>query len=253
LALDRGLAAALVDLAPTNGWMRAQLEEHRDWRESVWSTPDVWNDIPQRVNEVLTRINYQRVPGWAGLEGRFQLESTSARPTSEPRLPTATLMVTRPGTIDRVLLRPEWNDDLDWNDVVAAYERAERAASTQPWLARWKRENQGRIGVFFPLGIDQLVRYASVAAEAWEETQIGGTPEIALLFSFQSSLPDGRVMNVGCGQGVLSAEGTLLILQSNSTRGPLASDGLLNSGIDLTQRYAVVRPGAAPEIRTRQN
>jgi hypothetical protein len=240
----------VVELAPADGWMRAQLEEQRDWRETIWSAPGIWGDIPKRVNEALAQLGYERLPGWAELEGRFQLEIALDRPTPEPALPTADLTVTRPKTIDVVFLRPDWNDDEDWTDVVSAYERAEHAAEAQPWLARWRRENHGRIGVFFPPGIEHLVRLAPVANEVWEREGLDGTPEFALYFSF--SIPGGGMGDVNCGLGVLSAKGDLLILRSNSPRGPLASEGLFNSGIDRTQRYGVVRPGAAPEIRTRQ-
>jgi hypothetical protein len=251
-ALDRELSWAVVELAPADGWMRARLAEQRDWRETIWSMPRVWGDIPERVNEALAQLGYERLPGWAELEGRFQLEIALDRPTQEPALPTADLTVTRPGTIDVVHLRPDWSDHSSWTDVVAAYERAERAAGRQPWLARWKRENRGRIGVYFPLRIEHLERRASAAAEAWEDAGIGGTPAILLSFSVSSGMhtPEGRPTSIGCGRGVLSEEGDLLILESRTRHGPLGSEWLREPGAEAT-RYGVVRPGAAPEIRTR--
>jgi len=250
-ALDRELSWAVLELAPADGWMRGRLEEQRGWRETIWSMPWIWGDIPKRVNEALAQLSYQRLPGWAELEGRFQLENASLRPTARPALPFGSLSVTRPGTIDVVHLDPDWADHSSWTDVVAAYERAERAATSQPWLASWKEKNRGRIGVIFPTGIDPLERLASVAAEAWEDAGMGGAPEFALRFARPIRVPDGGTKDWGCGLGVLSAKGDLLILESDSPSGPLASEGLRDSRIDRTQRYGVVRPGSAPEIRTR--
>jgi len=251
-SLDRDLSRALVELAPADSTIRERLDRQRDWQACIWSDPAVWSPVARRVNEALGRQACRRIAGWDELSRCFDVAVPPIlRPGTEPRLPATSLPVARPGTIDTVLVRCDWDEAWTWRDVVAAYRVAETAASAQPWLARWKERSGGRISVFVPLRADHLSRYREVASELWAEAGLEGTPTVAVGFGFSVRAPDGSERGVSCGGGVLSTRGDLLILDSNATRGPLADEGLMNSRCSDTGRYAVVRRGGAPEIRTR--
>jgi hypothetical protein len=160
-----------------------------------------------------------------------------------------TLRVREAGTIDEVLLRPE-HDDQDWNDVLAGYGLAEELASTQPWLARWKEKSGGRIAVFLPAGIHDLSDRHSIL-ELWEEVALGGTPELALSFRLKTSVGMARNYFNG-GLGVLSTDGTLMILRSSGTHGPLAGVAPPGTRFRATGHYGLVLPGGDLEVRVRE-
>jgi hypothetical protein len=249
--VDRELSRMLVDLAPTDGWARGKVETRRNWRETVWAQAITWGSLTSELNEALSHTSLELVPGWAGSRGRFKSGKFDTRLRSGWALPSMDLTVTHPGTIDTLYFRPSWGDHWDWTRLSSEYERAERAAEEQPWLAHWKQENHGKIAVFFPRGGDPLGGgWRPVTAALWKEAGLEGAPEYAVaLVIHPGEVPSG--MDLYAGKAALSEAGDLLILESNTPRGPLAGQGLAVSYPQANAKYAVVRPGSAPEIRAR--
>ncbi|MCP3917645.1 MAG: hypothetical protein GY711_19030 [bacterium] len=243
-ALDRELSHALVDLAFENGSMRRRLERTSNWRETLWSDTAVWNTLAKRTREALALVSYRMVAGWETVEERFAPEPLRGLRPSGPRLPAMNLLVREPETIDWVLVRGA--GERDWNDVLADYERAEAMLSEQTWLAQWKRENGGRIGVWLPLGIENLHDRSSIR-ELWEDEAIGGAPELAISFGRPARHGASRSFT-NLGGGVLSADGTLVVFRSSGPRGPLGGVDRRKVSLRTDGRYGLVVPGGELEL-----
>lgn len=243
--LDRELSRAIADLAPFAGWMRSRLAHERDWRKSVWSDANAWGDIPTEVDKMLSRRQFESIRGWSEMEKRAVPAKWSPQPRPEQYLPMMEMRPTTPGTIDGLIVRPGTSPERDWTDVASEYDLAERAANAQPWLHRWKAANSGRLSVFLPCGHEDLASRRATAERAWKEARLPGSPQFFLSFDIFVS-PDSTVP-LSCGLGVLSVDGTLLILGSMSARGPLASKVPITSDPDA-RRFGVVRPGRELEM-----
>jgi len=245
--LDPELARDLGALGPEDGWMRRRLAETRDWRDALWSDPRVWAGLRAELDHVLLRVSYRRVPGWESVEAFLEpLDPGHPRPSA--RLPDLDLRVRRPGAIDDVLVRPEPPDDQDWNDVLAAFTRAEALASAQPWLASWKQRNGGRIGLVLPEGLARRTD-ARAVRERVERDLPGPGPVFLLAFELPWSA-QGSLKTIRVGSALLAADGALLILDSTGVHGPLASVESLGSRFAEEGRYGLVLPGGALEMRT---
>ncbi len=247
--VDRELSRYLAVLDAPGGWFQPILDASRNWRDTVWSNPQAWGSLPAELNEALARTGLERVAGWAEARRRFQVDRLDNDPRPDRVLPPMELRVTHPGTIDTLYLAPDSNEQLDWTAVLSQYERAEQAAAAQPWLAAWKQEQQGEISVFLPLHIDHLSGWASDARRLWSSAGLEGTPDVAVTFDCRFAEFNGN--RLCSGLGVLSDKGDLLILQSHTSRGPLFGKGLSKFQGDSDTGFAVVRAGAAPEIRPR--
>jgi hypothetical protein len=249
--VDRELSRTLVDLTPAEGWVREKVESRQNWRDTAWGQASTWGSLATELNEALSHTSLELVPGWAGLRGRFKPGHVATGPRSGWTLPSMDLSVTPPGVIDTLYLRPGWNDHWTWTDLLNEYERAERAAEAQPWLARWKQEAHGKIAVFLPRGGDHFGRsWAPVTAALWKEAGLEGAPDYAIaLMSHPDGISPGMDMYIG--KCALSEAGELLVLESNTSRGPLAGQGLAMDYPQGNAKYAVVRPGSDPEIRSR--
>jgi len=241
--LDRELSQAIADLAPSAGGMRPSLAHERDWRESVWSNARAWQDLRTEVDQVLSRRQFESIRGWPEMEKRAVPEKWTSQPFRF--LPTMELRPTTPGVIDTLLVRPGSNADGDWTDVASGYDLVARAASTQPWLQRWKVANSGHLSVFLPRGHEDLASRRVIAVRAWREARLPGSPQFFL--SFDTFLGPDAQGRIHCGLGVLSEDGTLLILESRSARGPLASKVPVSSPLD-PRLFGVVRPRGELEM-----
>lgn len=247
--LDRELSRALVDLGPEQGWIRSCFEHTEDWRSTIWSDLVVWYALVPASNAALARVSYQLVPGWERVEARYKVGEPSQPRPGSPRLPRLDLGVRKTGTIDRVLLRPGSQCYSDWNDVLADQARAEQAVSAQPWLARWKGAT-GRRGLSLVLLSDvEACLDESSVYELWEDLALEGAPEFILVFEGVGKI-QGRQVHHGVGRGVLSTQGTLLILNSSGVRGPLSGAVPPITRFQDTGRYGLVLPGGELEIRT---
>jgi hypothetical protein len=243
--LDRELSQAIADLAPSTGWLRRRLADERDWRESVWSDANAWGDLHTEVDKALSRYQFESIRGWPEMEKR----AVPTRWTPEPQpfrlLPTMMLTSTTPGAIDSLVVRTGRRADKDWTDVASEYDLSQRAASAQPWLQRWKVANSGHLTVHLPRGHEDLNYRRALAERAWKEARLPGSPQFFLSFGTSNSPNPPSLM--GCGLGVLSEDGTLLILESRTARGPLASQMPNASHLD-PGCFGVVRPRGELEM-----
>jgi hypothetical protein len=249
--VDRELSRALVELAPTGGSARYRVEKLRNWRDTVWAQPDAWGTLAAELNDAASHRSLELVPGWAGWRGRVQVGKVDTQPRARGTLPPMELSVKNPGTFDTIEFRPGGNEHWDWTDLRREFDRAERAAAAQPWLARWKQENHGQIAVLLPMWSDSMsTDRAAITVRLWKQAGIERTPEFALTFAYRVSV-QWRDVEVEAGRAALSGAGDLLILESNTPDGPLAGRGLSRSCLEADGNYLVVRPGSAPEIRAR--
>jgi hypothetical protein len=227
--------------------MRSRLAHERDWRESVWSDANAWGDIPTEVDKVLSRRQFESIRGWSEMEKRAVPAKWFPQPRPFGFLPAMEMRPTTPGTIDVLLVSPGTKADRDWADVASEYDLVERAASAQPWLQHWKVANSGLLTVFLPRGHEDLASHRAIAERTWKEARLPGSPQFFLSFGIFIS-PDSKVP-LNCGLGVLSVDGTLLILGSMSARGPLASKVPISSPLDPS-RFGVVRPRGELEMHS---